>query len=416
MLDVVVNHMAWKGNPNLDAYSQFSPFDSSDYFHTPCLISQVPDANISTLENCWLGDDVVALPDLRTESPNVASMLASWIEGLVANYSVDGLRIDSALNVEPQFFPNFLAAAGTFATGETMDGNASISCVYQANSIGSILNYPIYYPLARAFTSSQGSFSELVADIAWVNRSCSDPTTLATFSENHDVARFASLTGDLALAANILTYVVMQPGIPIVYYGAEQHLAGSTILSANRQALWLNGYNTSAPLYQLLAKLNALRNHAVATSNYARSQSYVAYQDSNTIAFLRHAHDGKSTTVTILTNNGADAGQYTVDVSTSLTPGTNMTNILSCKSLILSTKGSLAAEMQEGMPQVYYPSDSLDGSGLCGRSLSVKSSTSNSSSSSTGHQNAVSRLVVGGLAWELVLAMSIGWAVHMGVV
>lgn len=53
---------------------------------------------------CWLGDDIVALADLRTEDKDVQSIFDTWIKGLVSQYNIDGLRLDSAGNVNPSFF------------------------------------------------------------------------------------------------------------------------------------------------------------------------------------------------------------------------------------------------------------------------------------------------------------------------
>jgi alpha-amylase len=36
---------------------------------------------------CWAGDNIVSLPDLRTEDANVLSMWERWITQLVANYT-----------------------------------------------------------------------------------------------------------------------------------------------------------------------------------------------------------------------------------------------------------------------------------------------------------------------------------------
>ena len=83
---------------------------------------------------------------------------------------------------------------------------------------------------------------------------CSDVTVLGSFTENQDQPRFGYLTGDMALAANIISYTLLGDGIPIIYEGQEQHYQayGSTAAAAggvpyNREAIWRSGYNTSAP-------------------------------------------------------------------------------------------------------------------------------------------------------------------------
>lgn len=84
MVDVVVNHNGWIGAPTTVDYSDFFPFNTQADYHSYC----VPNYdNETSVEDCWLGDDIVPLVDLKTEAPNVAAGYQTWIEQLVANYS-----------------------------------------------------------------------------------------------------------------------------------------------------------------------------------------------------------------------------------------------------------------------------------------------------------------------------------------
>ena len=143
MLDVVVNHFAWPGNGTTVDYSNFNPFNKEEYFHPFQLLSDLDANNKTDAEIGWLGDDVLSLPDVKTEDPQVASMYYSWIESLVSNYSADGVRIDTVLNVNTDFFPGFNKAAGVFCTGEVFDGDPASSCPIQED-LDSILNFPMY--------------------------------------------------------------------------------------------------------------------------------------------------------------------------------------------------------------------------------------------------------------------------------
>lgn len=51
-------------------------------------------------------------------------------------------------------------------------------------------------------------------------------------------------------------------GIPIVYAGQEQHYSGGAD-PANREAVWLSGYSTSATLYSWIASTNKIRKLAI---------------------------------------------------------------------------------------------------------------------------------------------------------
>jgi alpha-amylase len=78
-----------------------------------------------------LGDDAnLTFPDLDTSNPVVRAGLQSYIKSFVQEYSVDGLRIDAAENVEPDFWKSFCnegGAAGVFCMGEI--NGTDVQCV-----------------------------------------------------------------------------------------------------------------------------------------------------------------------------------------------------------------------------------------------------------------------------------------------
>jgi len=184
MLDIVTNHMAYNsmqgdGAPAIN-YTIMNPFNDQKYYHQECSIDYSGN-NLTSLEECWLGSRFVPLPDLRTEDDDVRNMFGDWIEQMVANYSIDGLRIDAGINVEPEFFTGFVKRAGVFATTEVYHSNDSIACQWQETA-GSILNYPQYWPITSAFQSN-GDFGDLTTVIESERQNCQDTTVLGTFSE-----------------------------------------------------------------------------------------------------------------------------------------------------------------------------------------------------------------------------------------
>ncbi|KAK8190444.1 glycoside hydrolase superfamily [Phyllosticta capitalensis] len=362
MVDVVTNHNGWAGNYTTVDYSKFNPFNSQDDYHSYCEITNYDDQD--NVEDCWLGDSNVELVDLKTESSTVSSGYNSWIKELVSNYSIDGLRIDTAKHVDKSFWPDFNTAAGVFCTGEVFDGDPAYTCPYQ-EVLDSVLNYPIYYPLTRTFTSSSGSISDLASEINTVKSTCKDSTLLGTFSENHDVTRFASLTSDLSQARNVMTFTLLHDGVPILYQGQEQHYAGTSDPD-NRAAIWLSGYNTSSPLYRLAASVNQIRNHAMyVDADYLTYMNYPIYNDTNTLA-LRKGYDGMQV-ITVLSNLGAGGAAYTLNLgSTGWNNGTQVVEVLTCTTLTTASDGTVPVAMQSGLPRVLYPKDKLSESGICG--------------------------------------------------
>ncbi|KAJ6032705.1 alpha-amylase [Penicillium herquei] len=361
MVDVVTNHMGYAGAGDAVDYSVFNPFNSEDYFHSYCEITDYD--NLTMVEQCWEGDTIVSLPDLDTESETVQNMWNDWITGLVSNYSIDGLRIDSVLEVQKDFWSGFESAAGVYCVGEVDNGDASLVCPYQEVMDG-VLDYPMYYPLLRAFESSSGSISDLYDMINTVKSDCSDSTLLGTFVENHDNPRFASYTDDMSLAKNAATFTIMSDGIPIIYAGQEQHYSGSSVPS-NREAVWLSGYDTSSELYQLIAQVNAIRNQAIyAAEDYITYKNYPIYQDDNTLA-MRKGYDG-SQTITILSNLGTSGSEYTLSLSgTGYESGSIVTEIFTCTNITVDDSGDVSVSMNSGEPRILYPSSKLSGSTLC---------------------------------------------------
>ncbi|KAJ5494840.1 Glycoside hydrolase superfamily [Penicillium fimorum] len=349
MVDVVANHMGYAGAGNNVDYSVFNPFNSASYFHSYCEISDYNDQ--SNVENCWLGDTTVSLPDLDTTQSSVQTLWNNWISGLVSKYSIDGLRVDTVKHVQKSFWPGFNSAAGVYSVGEVFDGDPAYTCDYQKYMDG-ILNYPMYYPLLRAFQTTSGSISDLYNMIGTVSSTCADSTLLGNFIENHDNPRFASYTGDYSQAKNVLSFLFLSDGIPIVYAGQEQHYTGGSD-PANREAIWLSQYSTTAELYQYIATTNNIRKAVIAAdSSYITSKNVAFYQDSNTIAMKKGS--GSSPVITVLSNAGSSGSSYTLYLSGSgYSSGTQLMELYTCTSVTVDSSSKIAVPMASGLPRVF---------------------------------------------------------------
>ena len=65
----------------------------------------------------------------------------------------------------------FDTAAAVYTVGEVFDGDPSFTCPYQ-EVLSGVANYPIYYPLLRAFQYTNGSISDLIEEMDSVNKGC----------------------------------------------------------------------------------------------------------------------------------------------------------------------------------------------------------------------------------------------------
>ncbi|KAI7151846.1 alpha-amylase, partial [Hortaea werneckii] len=386
MVDVVVNHNGWNGSPDTVDYSSFNPFNDKSQYHTPyCPIDY---SNLNDLENihtCWIGDQKVPLPDLRTEDDDVRQGYQKWIHGLVSEYGIDGLRLDTVIQVETGFWSGFQQAAGVYMIGEANAEGAKYVCDYQDYMPG-VMNYGQYFPLVDAFKSTSGSISGLANMVNWVKSECTDMSLVGSFSENHDQPRFASLNGDMALARNIITYTMLADGIPIIYEGQEQHynaLGGSND-PYNREAVWFSGYNTDAELYKLVTNLNKIRKQAISDDgSYLSYNAWPTYTGDHVLGMRK----GKMTFVT--NNLGSSSSDTTVTIgNTGFSGGAQVTDLISCNTMKANDDGSISVTISNGQSMAFYPSDSTGG--LCGSGSnsgddnSSDNSDDNSSSDNSG--------------------------------
>ena len=218
--------------------------------------------------------------------------------------------------------------------------------------------------MTRAFQSTTGSISDLVDEVNQVKSTCKDSTLLGTFLENHDQPRFPSLTSDLSLAKNAIAFTLLADGIPIIYEGQEQHYSG-TGTPNNREAVWLSGYSTSAPLYDFIAAVNQVRNRAsYQSADYLTYMAYPIYNDSTTIA-MRKGFAGNQV-IGVFSNKGSDGASYSLTLgNTGYTEGEKVIEMLTCAVLTVDGNGNLVVGMSGGLPRIYYPAAQLMGSGIC---------------------------------------------------
>ncbi|KXJ91779.1 alpha-amylase [Microdochium bolleyi] len=363
MVDVVTNHMGYKGCRNCVDYNIYnSEFRNKDLFHTPpCAVNG---NDPSTFVTCWVGDDQVSLPDLKTEDSRVRTVFNTWIKQIVAKYSIDGLRIDSAKHVEKSFFPDFGNAAGVYMIGEVFDGNPT-NLASWTGSIDGVMNFAAFYWIRRAFESYSATVNELVTQTNSF-RNQIDTTRLGTFIENHDVPRFPNVTSDSGRIKTAIAYSMLSDGIPIIYQGQEQALNGKDD-PYNREAIWPTQYKTDHENYQLISKINQIRNQAafVDRTGYLNYRAMAIKINDYALA-LRKGQPG-SQIVGVFSNMGNTGTAYTVTLKgadTGFRSNEKVVEVIGCSTLTADSSGGLAVQITAG-PRVFFPQAKLVGSGIC---------------------------------------------------
>jgi neopullulanase len=210
--------------------------------------------------DCWFTN---YLPDYNWRSPAQNEQLVQdalfWLE----NADLDGFRLDAVKHLEHVGGRNiagtlneiaFLSGTDFYLVGETFTGagaagRAQIAEYIGPNELDGQFDFPLYWPMLDAFAKG-GSLKALDAAVL-PNDSPQSGRLNSPFLGNHDVARFITtaagqldadplaqawnnrppdqVTSDLAFARAkwAFTFLLTQPGVPLIYYGDEIGLPGS---------------------------------------------------------------------------------------------------------------------------------------------------------------------------------------------
>ncbi|CAN8096787.1 unnamed protein product [Discula destructiva] len=358
MVDVVINHFgSQEGYPDVD-YSSYYPFNSSTYFHPYCLENEY---NTTSIQQCWLSS---YLPDVATERADVQSMYADWIKWLIAEYDIDGLRLDTVEQIGASAVEAFTSAAGVYVVGEAFDILPEQYALQYTMSGGGLINYPLFTVGNNTFVNYGEESMEQLATAITVNRNSSIDSNLhGVFFENHDMPRIAATNSDPTIAQNAAAFTIMGDGIPIIFYGQEHNLNGGND-PYNREAAWLpqNGeLSTDSELVQFVTTLNKIRSWAIRQSaSYTTQGAHVLNYSADQISTR------KDVVRAILTNAGADqaAGRYTTQ-GAGFRHGATVLDMISCTAYQASGHGEVTVNIGGGAVVVLMEESVAQGSGLC---------------------------------------------------
>ncbi|KAJ7623070.1 alpha-amylase [Mycena polygramma] len=383
MLDVVVNHYAGlptnttpsspSGQFTFD-YAAQPPFTDAADYHAQCFITDY--ANQTDVEQCWLGDAHLPLPDLDTEDPSVSATLNAWIRDTVKAYDVDGVRIDTVKHIRHDFWAGYTASAGVFTLGEVLTNNATYAASY-LGAVDGVFDYPAWYCLTAAFASPNGDLAALAASPSLASLPSSSSSSAssssrssgtsapvtAAFLENHDQPRFPSFTSDVALQRNAMAWVFVGDGIPVLYYGQEQGYQGGGD-PYNREALWLSAYETTKPGVALVTALNTARRQAMAADGgfLTTPAKYLPQPDPHTLALSKPPLLALLTNVGLPANDSAPGASWRIPAGV-YASGTVLVDVLACRAFTVAGDGDTTVQAEEGMPRVLLPAGALTRAG-----------------------------------------------------
>lgn len=264
-----------------------APFNQLTHFHAHGVIG-----NFFGSEQEF--GELVGLDDLKTDTQFVRDQMFNVWNFWLTNTGVSGFRIDTVKHIDIGFWEDFLprmrAEAVTlgrtnyFTFGEIFGGDDSFMSNYigtltgGADKLDAALDFQFYFASQDVFARATAPPSNITSRLqARATNLPGHHLKMPNFFDNHDVRRFMNVAQDnpgaglaerrrrLELA---LIFTFMAPGPPVIYYGTEQEFDGGNDPS-NREDMFDgqfefgpslgDNFDTSAPLYQLVARLASLR-------------------------------------------------------------------------------------------------------------------------------------------------------------
>ena len=164
------------------------------------------------------------LVKLNLGNPDVRNYLINSVRGWIADYDIDGLRLDVAYMLDGGFMRELAEACRSikndfFLVGEMIHGDYN----RLLGTLDSVTNYECYKGLYSAFNSMNmfeigHSLTRQFGSESWC---LYRGRHLASFADNHDVTRIASILTRKKHLVPLYGLLFGMPGIPFVYYGSE---------------------------------------------------------------------------------------------------------------------------------------------------------------------------------------------------
>ncbi|WP_457965122.1 alpha-amylase family glycosyl hydrolase [Arthrobacter sp. D1-29] len=295
-------------------------------------------------EDAYYGD-FFGLDDLFTEHPKVVDGMKEIYKAWIADFGVDGFRIDTMKHVNDEFWQEFGPEVLSFAKeqgkdeffmfGEVFDTTKSFTSQFTTrNQMQAVLDFP-FQDAARNFASKSQDTSALESFFAgddWYTDADSNVYQLPTFLGNHDMGRIGSFiaadnpgsTDAEQVARDELAHELMylSRGNPVIYYGDEQGFTGPGGDQDARQTLFASqvpeyldddllgtdathatdNFNPGHPLYSKISELASLTREHPALRDGAHQHRY-ASEGPGIYAFSRTDSEDQREYVVALNNS-----------------------------------------------------------------------------------------------------------------
>ena len=360
LLDIVPNHV-YEKNPI------YLEHEGTGWFHDGAdkCVCGAPGCGWDThIESCWFTS---YLPDYRYQNADVMRMAASDAVWWSERFDTDGVRID-AVPMMPRATTRRIAHAmratiapsdERFLLGEiyTGGGDAGIETIrYFLGPAGlnSAFDFPLLWAIRDAVAGDRTGFDTVESvlgdsESAFLNSGA----VISRIIGNHDTTRFISeaagnAAGDpwadpppqptvglpYAKQKMALALVLTLPGLPLIYYGDEVGLAGSSDPDCRRVMPALGALSAQQQsVLDATRRLGRLRSCSAALRTGARVPLLA---EPDAYAYVRDAGDGKP--VLVLFAKGAQAAQ--IPVQGNVVPRGTWVDVLTGEKISIGDSGA----------------------------------------------------------------------------
>lgn len=173
--------------------------------------------------------DVSGMPVLKTDTAPVRSYLVEAARQWLTDFGADGLRLDNVSGPVHSFWTYFQEGIkdnipDALTLGEVTGNMGDISTY--GGRLDACMDFPLTKMSRCVFAQRDATLDELLAMIETHEAEFPARMARARVLDNHDMHRFLWLANDdtrrLKLA---MTFLMMLPGFPIIYYGTEVGLS-----------------------------------------------------------------------------------------------------------------------------------------------------------------------------------------------
>lgn len=298
--------------------------------------------------------DFSGLDDVMTENPRVVAGFIDVYTRWIADFGIDGYRIDTARHVDPAFWRAFVPAVLDFARahgrpnfhifGEAFDADPAVLARHtRVDKLPAVLDFAFQAAALDVLSGDQGPARLARAFAADADYEGGEAAAgrLPTFLDNHDTGRIGWLIStrrkgigrDELLARVELGHALLlfSRGVPVIYSGDEQGLIGLGDDRMSREPLFPSavpayraetplgatrpgapGLDEASPMFRAVAAMTALR-AAHPGLRHGRQEVLLAGERPGLYVFTRRDPIDGLYLVALNTAGAAGAGDVAVD-------------------------------------------------------------------------------------------------------